>query len=157
MPLRRPAPARCLPTGIEPVNDTLRTIGDAIRCSETFAGTPNTRLSTPAGTPASTKQRTSSTQLPGVSSDALRMSEQPAAERAADLARRRERREIPRRERRDHADRLLQHHLPHVLRAARHDAAVGAAALLGVPFDDVGGDQHLAARFGERPCPAPGS
>src|SRR5918999_2046038 len=71
--------ARCLPTGIEPVNDTLRTIGDGIRCSDTFAGTPNTRLSTPGGTPASTTQRTSSTQLPGVSSDAFRISEQPAA------------------------------------------------------------------------------
>src|SRR5436190_24035359 len=73
------SPARCLPTGIEPVNDTLRTIGEAIRCSDTLAGTPNTRLSTPGGTPASTQQRTSSTQLPGVSSDAFRISEQPAA------------------------------------------------------------------------------
>jgi hypothetical protein len=54
-------------------------MSDGIRCSDTFAGTPNTRLSTPGGTPASTTQRTSSTQLPGVSSDALRISEQPAA------------------------------------------------------------------------------
>ena len=71
--------ARCLPTGIEPVNDTFRTASLASRCSDTSAGTPNTRLSTPAGTPASAKQRTISTQAPGVSSDALRMSEQPAA------------------------------------------------------------------------------
>ncbi len=72
-------PAKCLPTGTDPVNETLRTTSDASRCSETFAGTPKTRLSTPGGRPASTKQRTSSTQLPGVSSDALRMSAQPAA------------------------------------------------------------------------------
>src|SRR6266567_3307420 len=71
--------AKCLPTGTEPVKETLRTTSDANRCSETSAGTPKTRLSTPAGRPASMKQRTSSTQLPGVSSDALRMSEQPAA------------------------------------------------------------------------------
>ena len=77
------------------------------------AGTPNTRLSTPGGTPASSKHFTSSTQAPGVSSDALRMIEQPAASAAADLARRRERREIPRRERRDDADRLGHDHLAH--------------------------------------------
>ena len=71
--------ARCLPTGIEPVKEILRTASLASRCSETSAGTPNTRLSTPAGRPASAKQRTISTQAPGVSSDAFRMSEQPAA------------------------------------------------------------------------------
>ena len=141
--------ARCLPTGIEPVNEILRTIGEAIRCSETFAGTPNTRLSTPGGTPASSKHRTSSTQPPGVSSEALRMIEQPAASAAADLARRRERREIPRRERRDHADRLGHHHLAHGRVAARDDAAIGAAAFLGEPFDDVGGGDDLALRLGE--------
>ena len=68
-------------------------------------------------------------------------------ERAGDLADRRERREIPRRERRHHADRLLQHKLPHTLLAARHDAAVRAAAFLGIPVDDVGRRQHLGARL----------
>src|SRR5262249_44926298 len=68
--------------GTEPVNEILRTIGEAIRCSETVAGTPNTRLMTPAGTPASSKHFTSSTQPPGVSSDALMMIEQPAASAA---------------------------------------------------------------------------
>src|SRR5580658_3371013 len=71
--------ARCLPTGIEPVNEILRTASLLSRYSETSEGTPNTRLSTPAGTPASAKQRTVSTQAPGVSSDAFKMSEQPAA------------------------------------------------------------------------------
>src|SRR4030095_6288913 len=77
--------ARCLPTGTEPVNEIFRTIGEAIRCSDTFAGTPNTRLITPAGTPASSKHFTSSTQPDGVSSDALMMIEQPAASDAATL------------------------------------------------------------------------
>ena len=79
-----------------------------------------------------------------------RLQDQRAAgrERAADLAGGRQHREIPRRERRDHADRLLHHELARALGAARHDAAVGAAALLGVPVDDVGGDEHLAARLG---------
>src|SRR5258708_24895755 len=78
MPLAARA-ARCLPTGIEPVKEIFRTASLASRYSETSAGTPNTRLSTPAGRPASAKQRTISTQAPGVSSDALRISEQPAA------------------------------------------------------------------------------
>ena len=78
MPLAASA-ARCLPTGIEPVNEIFFTASLASRCSETSAGTPNTRLSTPAGRPASAKHFTISTQAPGVSSDAFRISEQPAA------------------------------------------------------------------------------
>jgi hypothetical protein len=48
-------------------------------------GTPKTRLSTPAGRPASAKARTMAMQVPGVSSDALMMSEQPAASAPAIL------------------------------------------------------------------------
>src|SRR5258708_6500140 len=90
MPLAASA-ARCLPTGIEPVNEILR---------------------------------------------------------AANLARRSEHREIPRRECRHDADRLLHDELPRSLGAPRHDAAVGAAAFLGIPLDDVGRGDHLDARFG---------
>ena len=39
--------------GIDPVKDTFFTMLDGMRCSDTSAGTPNTRLSTPAGRPAS--------------------------------------------------------------------------------------------------------
>ena len=81
MPLAA-SPARCLPTGIEPVKEIFFTMSEASRCSDTSAGTPNTRLSTPAGRPASAKQRTISTQVPGVSSEALMISEQPAASAA---------------------------------------------------------------------------
>ena len=84
MPLAASA-ARCLPTGIEPVKEIFFTIGDGIRCSDTSAGTPNTRLSTPAGRPASAKHFTSSTQPPGVSSEALMISVQPAASAPAIL------------------------------------------------------------------------
>ena len=58
-------------------------------------------------------------------------------ERAADLARRRQRGEIPRRERGNDADRLLHHDLPY-LAAAGHDATIGAASFLGIPLDDIG-------------------
>ena len=68
-------------------------------------------------------------------------------ERAGDLADRRQRREIPRRERGNHTDRLLQHDLAHALLAPGDDAAIGTAALLGVPVDDVGAGQDLGARL----------
>src|SRR5512143_95744 len=78
-------PARCLPTGIEPVKEIFFTALAGIKCSETLAGTPNTRLSTPAGKPASAKHFANSTQPPGVSSEALMISEQPAASAPAIL------------------------------------------------------------------------
>src|SRR5262245_47507748 len=77
--------ARCLPTGTEPVNEILRMIGDGIRYSEILAGTPNTRLTTPAGTPASWNAWTRPMHAEGVSSGPLRMIEQPAARAAATL------------------------------------------------------------------------
>ena len=49
------------------------------------AGTPNTRLTTPAGTPASSKHFTSNIADVGVSSGALAMIEQPAASAPASL------------------------------------------------------------------------
>src|SRR6185369_2402454 len=67
--------------------------------------------------------------------------------RAGDLANGRERREIPRCEGGDHADRLLQHDLAYALLPARYDTAIAAAAFLGVPVDDVGGGDHLGARL----------
>src|SRR5262245_23312356 len=78
-------PARCLPTGTEPVKEIFLTDFFGMRCSDTSAGTPKTRLSTPAGKPASAKHFTSSTQPPGVSSDALMMIEHPAASAPAIL------------------------------------------------------------------------
>ena len=78
-------PARCLPTGIEPVKEIFFTAAAGMRCSDTLAGTPNTRLRTPAGRPASAKHLTSSTPHPGVSSAALMMIAQPAASEPAIL------------------------------------------------------------------------
>lgn len=39
--------------GTEPVKETLRTTGDAMRCAEMVGGSPQTTLSTPGGRPAS--------------------------------------------------------------------------------------------------------
>ena len=55
----------CLPTGIEPVNEIARMIGEASRYAETSAGTPNTTDKTPAGRPASASARATSSADPG--------------------------------------------------------------------------------------------
>ena len=62
-----------------PVSVTIRTTGDAIRVEEICPGSPNTRLMTPVGTPASMKHWTNAQAVPGVSSAALMITEQPAA------------------------------------------------------------------------------
>ena len=58
-------------------------------------------------------------------------------------------REVPRREGGDRPDRLAQHGVAHA-GLGGNDAAVGAAALLRVPLDDVGGALHFQARLRDR-------
>jgi ParB family chromosome partitioning protein len=58
-------------------------------------------------------------------------------------------REVPRRERGDRADRLLDDELIDPFAARRDDAAVGAARFLGEPVDRVGAVEDLALRLGE--------
>jgi hypothetical protein len=63
----------------------------------------------PAGIPASAKARTNCTAPAGVSSEAFSIIAQPEDRAPATLRARRTHLEIPRRERRDDADRLAQH------------------------------------------------
>src|SRR5215475_3119090 len=77
--------ASCFPTATEPVNETLRTIGDLIRYCEISLGTPQTTLSTPFGNPASWNMRAIATTALGVSSGPLMMIVQPAPTAAAIL------------------------------------------------------------------------
>ena len=51
------SPARCLPTGMDPVKAMNLILGSAITCREISSGTPKSRLSTPGGSPASSKAR----------------------------------------------------------------------------------------------------
>src|SRR5690606_30885227 len=70
--------ARCLPTGTEPVKETLRTMGERIRYSDTSLGTPHTIFSTPGGRPASWNMRAMAITALGESSGPFRMMVQPA-------------------------------------------------------------------------------
>ena len=147
MPLAASA-ARCLPTGIEPVKEIFLTpfcrdqvLGHFRRHAEHEI--EHARRQPGIGEAFHQLDAAARRFFRGLDDDRA-----TGGERAGDLAHRGQRREIPRREGRDHADRLLQHELAHAFLPARHDAAIGAAAFLGVPVDDVGGGQHLGARLG---------
>src|SRR6266404_386509 len=57
-----------LPTATDPVNETLRTIGDVIRYFDTSEGTPQTTFRQPGGRPESWNSRASATTALGASS-----------------------------------------------------------------------------------------
>ena len=72
------------PTLVEPVIETFLTISDSISCSETDAGSPESKFTTPSGTPHSLQISTNSITVPGVITSGLQITEQPAA-RAVDI------------------------------------------------------------------------
>src|SRR5699024_11706777 len=59
-------------------------------------------------------------------------------------------RKIPRRECRHRADRLLDHHLLHVVAPRRDDTAVDAARLFGEPLQRAGSADRFALGLGQR-------
>ena len=76
---------RCLPTGIEPVNEILRITGEASSRVDIASGTPKTSATTPSGMPASISAVAMFIADAGVSSAGLRMQLQPAASAAPSL------------------------------------------------------------------------
>ena len=73
------------PTSVEPVKLTTRTAGWASSVSVTSAAGPCTRLTTPGGIPASSRQRIISTTASGAFSEARATTGQPAARAGASL------------------------------------------------------------------------
>ncbi len=142
--------ASCLPTGMDPVNVIARMTGEAIRCFETSAGTPNTTASTPAGTPASTSACAMASAQAGRFLGRLDDHAATGAQRGAQLARRIAQREIPGRESCHRPHRFLDHRHAHAGDALRQHATVGAAPFFRIPVEDLGGDIQLDARLGQR-------
>src|SRR6185503_11120896 len=73
------------PTAIDPVNETWRTSGALVKTSPMGAGSPQTRLTTPGGKPASSKISNRSTADSGVCSAGLSTIVFPAATAGASL------------------------------------------------------------------------
>jgi hypothetical protein len=138
------------PTSVEPVKDSLRTIGLPVSSPPIFgAAAPVTTLKTPGGIPARCPARPAPARS-GVCSAGFTTMVQPAASAGAGLARDHRRREIPRRDRGADADRLLEDD-------QRASACVGesprrryALGLLGEPLDEARRVGDLAARLGQR-------
>ena len=68
-----------LPTLVDPVIEIFFIISDFINSSEMPAGSPDNKLTTPGGTPASLQISTISITLPGVITSGLTITEHPAA------------------------------------------------------------------------------
>jgi hypothetical protein len=77
---------RILPTSVEPVNDSLRTLRSSMTADERSAGSiPVTTESTPFGSPASSKALASSSAESGASSEGFTTIAHPAAKAAPTL------------------------------------------------------------------------
>ncbi len=74
------------PARVEPVNDTMSTSGCAAIASPTTGPTPDTRLNTPAGRPASSMISASMNALIGATSLGFTTTVQPAASAGATFA-----------------------------------------------------------------------
>jgi hypothetical protein len=142
--------ASCLPTAVEPVNETFLMIGVRDEVFGDFGRTAEDQVEHVA--------RNAGVEEHADQFDAARRRvlgplqdhRAAGAERGRDFSHRLIDREIPRREGRDRADRLLGHDLHNALGAARHDAAIGAPSLLGEPVDGVGAVHHLELGFDQR-------
>jgi hypothetical protein len=106
-------------------------------------------LTTPAGTPASSRIGISASMVSGVSDAGLSTTGAAGGERRADLARRHRGREIPRRHQHGDAGRLVMHECARP-RPAPCTVGRDCARLLGVPAEELGGIGHLAARIRQR-------
>ena len=107
-------------------------------------------LTTPAGTPASSRIGISASMVSGVSEAGLSTTGQPAASAGPDLARRHGGGEIPRRHQHRDAGRLVLHHDAGARGRRAREAAEIAHRLLRVPAEELGGIGHFAARIRER-------
>ena len=100
------------PTSVEPVNESLRTTGLAVSSPPIATGSPVSTLKTPAGKPGllgqrRQRQRGQRRLLGGLDDDRA-----AGRQCRGDLARDHRQREVPRRDRRADADRLLDDHQP---------------------------------------------
>ncbi len=116
-------PAHCdmssLPTGVEPVNDSLRTLSLPVNSPPIATASPVTTLNTPAGMPARCASSAIASAENGVCGAGLHDDRAAGGERRPGLARDHGGREIPRRDGGDDADGLSQHHDAFVRLVAR--------------------------------------
>src|SRR5208282_4634478 len=139
---------RSLPTSVEPVKPTKRTAGCSHIALPIAGASPVSMLRTPGGKPARRASSASASAVSGVSGAGLTTAVQPTAS-AGDLAGDHRGGKVPRRDRGDDADRLLDDDDARIGPVGRVDLAVDALGLLAEEFDEARGVIDLAARLGE--------
>ena len=147
-------PAHCamssLPTGVEPVNESLRTLALPVNSPPMATASPVTTLNTPARNARALRELRHRQCGIGRLRRGFHDERAAGGERRARLARDHRGGEIPRRDGGDDADGLAQHHDAFVGLVAGDDVAVDALAFLGEPFDERGRVGDLALRFRQR-------
>ena len=118
---------------------------------------PMTRLATPGGRPASIRHSKTWIRHSGVWLAGLQTMVQPAARAGAILRACSVIGKFHGLMAADHADRMLDRHVPLAGRRVGDDLAVGALAFLGEPLEGVGRVQHLAPWPRRAACPVPSS
>ena len=138
------------PTSREPVKDTWRTSGALRKTSPIGSGSPQTRLSTPGGKPASAKTSNSSTADSGVCSAGLSTTVLPAATAGASLRVIIALGKFHGRDAGHDAARAAAHVEALTRPVGGQDLAPRAADLLRVPEQELRAPAHLALGLGER-------
>ena len=143
-----------LPTSVEPVKVSLRTIGLEVISPPISLARPGDHVQhalRDAGALCKLRHRERRVRRlrRGFAHDRA-----SRCQRRAGLARDHRRREIPRRDRRDYADRLAQHQDALVRLVTRDHIAVEALAFFCEPFDERGGVRDFAPALPREACPA---
>ena len=139
-----------LPTSVDPVNDSFATIGLDVSSPPISAADPVTTLKTPFGMPARSAELRQRQRRERRLRRGLQHDRAAGGDRRAGLARDHRQREVPRRDARDDADRLLDDDDALVGLVAGNRVAVDALGFLAEPFEERRRVGDLAARLGER-------
>ena len=137
------------PTPVDPVKLTARTAGWWSRAAVISREGPWTRLTTPAGNPASCRTSNRPVAASGAFSDTLPTTVQPAASIAASLRAWMETGKFHGREAEGHADGFAEAEVAPAVEFGRADGAGGAADFLGEPAEVFNREVHFPLGFGE--------
>ena len=142
--------SRILPTSVEPVNETLRTVLLVQSSVPIGPALPVTTLNTPPGTPARSASSARARARVGGGAGGLDHHGAAGGQGRADLAGDHRDREVPGRDRGAHAHGLLQHQDPARGHGLRDDVAVDPLGFLGEPLEERGAVGDLALGLGQR-------
>ena len=138
------------PISVEPVKVSMRIKALPVSSLPITLALPVMTLNTPLGTPARSASAANASAVSGVSEAGFSTIVQPTAKRRSGLARDHGGGEVPRRDRRHHADRLLDHDDAGIRLEGRDGFAVDALCLLGEELDEARGIENFTLGLRQR-------